>query len=330
MLSLAYPGLLLLLVLPWLTRRWLPDYQESRPALKVPFLDRLAEASGQTPGPGSALLSGHRGQKILLLIAWVLLVVALARPQWLEEPLVEERSLRDMLLLVDLSASMQATDFTDDAGRSMDRLTAVKQVLDSFLQQRQGDRIGLIFFGSAAFVQAPFSDDLETLRELLDEAQVGMAGPKTVIGDALGLALNLFETGDIEERVVILLTDGNDTGSVIPPEQAAIIAADQGVVVHVVGVGSDTIQGEQPLDERTLREIARVSGGQYFKAEDSQGLALVYQTLDELTPQKVESRSFRPKRELYHYPLAAVLLLLVAYHLVLALVYSARREYRET
>ncbi len=326
MLSLAYPLLLLLLPLPWLLRRWFPPYRETRSALRVPFLDRLADASGQTPSRGSALLSGHRGQQLLLLIVWSLLLLASARPQWLEEPLVEERSLRDMLLLVDLSASMQATDFTDDTGQSIDRLAAVKQVLDEFLQQRQGDRIGLVFFGSAAFVQAPFSDDTETLQELLDEARVGMAGPRTVIGDALGLALNLFETGEIEERVVILLTDGNDTGSVIPPEQAAKIAADQGVVVHVVGVGSTTVQGEQPLDERTLRAIAEVSEGQYFKAEDRQGLEAVYQTLDGLTPKKVESRSYRPRHELYHWPLALVLLVLLAYHSLLSLRYPLRRE----
>lgn len=331
MLSLAYPWLLLLLPLPWLPlpwllQRWLPDYREPRPSLRVPFLQRLAKASGRTPGLGSDLLTGHRGQRILLFLGWSLLILALARPQWLEEPLVEERSLRDLLLLVDLSGSMEARDFTNDKGQQIDRLAAVKQVLDDFLQRRQGDRIGLIFFGSAPFVQAPFSDDLETLQELLNEAQVGMAGPKTVIGDALGLALNLFESGNVEERVVILLTDGNDTGSLIPPKQAAQIAHDQGVVVHVVGVGSSDVAGEQPLDEAALKGIAEVSGGQYFKAEDRQGLAGIYQTLDQLTPKKVESRSYRPRRELYHWPLAVLLLALLGFHLGLALRHGLKQK----
>ncbi len=322
MLSLAYSWLLLLLPVPWLLQRFLPDYRESRPALKVPFLDRLAEASGQTPGQGSAVLKGHRGQRLLLLLAWCLLILALARPQWLEDPIVEERSLRDLLLLVDLSGSMEIQDFSDDQGRQVDRLTAVKQVLDGFLEQRQGDRIGLIFFGSAPFVQAPFSDDLETVRELLAEARVGMAGPKTVIGDALGLALNLFEQHEVEERVVMLLTDGNDTGSVIPPDQAARIAHDKGVVVHVVGMGSTDVEGEQPLDEAALKAIADVSNGSYFRAEDQQGLASVYQELDRLTPKKVEGRSYRPRRELYHWPLALVLILFVGFHLQLAVRYG--------
>jgi Ca-activated chloride channel family protein len=321
-LNLAYPWLLVLLPVPWLLQRWLPDYREARPALRVPFMDRLAAASGQTPGRGSTVLAGHTGQKLLLLVVWSLLIIALARPQWLEEPIVEERSLRDMLLLVDLSGSMEISDFIDEQGQQIDRLTAVKQVLSGFLEQRQGDRIGLIFFGSAPFVQAPFSDDLETLQTLLDEAIVGMAGPKTVIGDALGLALNLFEERDIEERVVILLTDGNDTGSVIPPDQAAQIAHDEGVIVHVVGVGSTTLEGEQPLDEKTLQAIASVSGGEYFKAEDQQGLESVYKTLDQLTPKKVEGRSYRPRSELYHWPLGGVMILFLGFHLLLAMRFS--------
>jgi Ca-activated chloride channel family protein len=321
-LNLAYPWLLVLLPVPWLLQRWLPDYREARPALRVPFMDRLAAASGQAPGRGSTVLTGHTGQKLLLLVVWSLLIIALARPQWLEEPIVEERSLRDMLLLVDLSGSMEITDFIDEQGQQIDRLTAVKQVLSGFLEQRQGDRIGLIFFGSAPFVQAPFSDDLDTLQALLDEAVVGMAGPKTVIGDALGLALNLFEERDIEERVVILLTDGNDTGSVIPPDQAAQIAHDEGVIVHVVGVGSTAVEGEQPLDEKTLQAIASVSGGEYFKAEDQQGLESVYKILDQLTPKKVEGRNYRPRRELYHWPLGGVIILFLGFHLLLALRFS--------
>ena len=125
MLSLAYPWLLVLLPAPWLLKRWLPDYQEAKPALRVPFMHRLAEASGQMPGPGSAVLAGHGGQKLLLFIVWSLLIVALARPQLLEEPIVEERSLRDMLLLVDLSGSMEIADFRDDQGNQIDRLSAV-------------------------------------------------------------------------------------------------------------------------------------------------------------------------------------------------------------
>ena len=130
--------------------------------------------------------------------------------------------MRDLMVAVDLSGSMEAQDFTDNEGNSVDRLTAVKQVLDEFFARRDGDRVGLILFGSAAFVQVPFTDDLDVVRELLNEAQIRMLGPKTMLGDAMGLAINLFERSEVDERVLVVLTDGNDTGSLVPPERAGV------------------------------------------------------------------------------------------------------------
>jgi Ca-activated chloride channel family protein len=157
-------------------------------------------------------------QRVFLWGVWVCLVLALARPQWLEAPISKTLPTRDLLLAVDLSGSMETQDFTDASGQRVDRLTAVKQVLDEFLARRQGDRVGLIFFGSAAFVQAPFTEDLEACRTLLGEAQVRMAGPKTVFGDAIGLAITVFaRAAGLQERVLIVLTDGNDTDSEVPP-----------------------------------------------------------------------------------------------------------------
>jgi Ca-activated chloride channel family protein len=218
-----------------------------------------------------------------------------------------------MLLAVDLSGSMETQDFQDADGNTVDRLTAVKQVLDEFLAQRQGDRVGLIFFGSAAFVQAPFTDDLEVCRELLDEAQVRMAGPQTAFGDALGLAINTFERSTVKERVLIALTDGNDTASQVPPAKAAQIAKDKGIVIHTVAVGDPTAAGEDALDEATLEQVASSTGGLYSHAGNRDELQAIYDRLDELETRKVETLSHRPRRDVYYWPLVAALLLSMGY-----------------
>jgi len=221
--------------------------------------------------------------------------------------------MRDLLVAVDLSGSMEAQDFTDKEGNTVDRLTAVKEVLDTFFARRDGDRVGLILFGSAAFVQVPFTDDLEVVRELLKEAQIRMLGPRTMLGDAMGLAINLFERSEVEERVLIVLTDGNDTGSLVPPERAAEIARDNGVVVYTVAIGDPAAIGEQALDEKTLENIATITGGAYFHANDRQELEDIYTRLDEVNPRQVETQSYRPLTDLFEWPLAVSMLLTLFY-----------------
>jgi Ca-activated chloride channel family protein len=240
-------------------------------------------------------------------------MVAITRPQWLGEPIIKELPMRDLLVAVDLSGSMEAQDFTDADGNSVDRLTAVKQVLDAFFARRDGDRVGLILFGSAAFTQVPFTDDLDVVRELLDEAQIRMLGPRTMLGDAMGLAINLFERSEVEERVLIVLTDGNDTGSLVPPERAAEIARDNGVVVYTIAIGDPAAVGEQALDEKTLESIASITGGDYFHANDRQELETIYAHLDEINPRQVETESYRPVTDLYDWPLAASMLMTLLY-----------------
>ena len=233
---------------------------------------------------------------------------ALARPQWLSDPIVRELPMRDLLVALDLSGSMDTRDFTDASGQVTDRLDAAQQVLDQFLSRRDGDRVGLVFFGSAAFVQAPFTEDLDVVRELLGEAQVRMLGPRTVLGDSIGVAIRLFEKSEVDERVMIVLTDGNDTGSLVPPVRAAEIARDNGVTVHTVAMGDPAAAGEQALDEETLRTVAETTGGGYFHAGDRVELEGVYRALDGLNPRQVESISYRPERELYFWPLGAAVL----------------------
>ena len=315
MLTIGHPWLLLVLPLPLLVAQLLPAYRQSRPALQVPFTPLLARLTGRQPGPGAAEVRAGVGYRVVSVLVWLALILALARPQWLEEPLVKEMPMRDLLLAVDLSGSMETEDFTDAQGKQVDRLTAVKQVLGDFLARRSDDRIGLIVFGSAAFVQAPFTDDVEVLRTLLDEVELRMAGPKTALGDAMGLALTLFERSEMDERVMIVLTDGNDTGSLVPPDRAAAIARDQGVTVYTVGVGDPQQVGEEKLDEATLRKVAETTGGRYFFAADRQALEQIYTELDKLTPRKVATISHRPQRELFHWPLGAAIGLTLLYPL---------------
>jgi Ca-activated chloride channel family protein len=309
MFTISYPWAFLLLPLPLLVYYLAPAYTEPRLAVRVPFMELLSRLSGRKAGEGSTGVSRTRLQKAQLIIAWLALVVALARPTWMDEPMVRELPMRDLLVALDLSGSMETRDFTDASGETSDRLTAARQVLDQFLSRREGDRVGLIFFGSAAFIQAPFTEDLDVVRELLDESQVRMLGPRTMLGDAIGVAIQLFERSEVEERVLIVLTDGNDTGSMVPPLRAAEIARDNGVTIYTIAMGDPAAAGEQALDEVTLKEVADTTGGEYFHADDREELDRIYQTLDQLNPKQVESLSYRPEHELYFWPLGFAILL---------------------
>lgn len=317
MLIFAHPWLFLLAPLPWLIRSLLPAHHERKAAVRVPFLQRLSRLADLQADGDVAIAKRPVSQWLVLILAWLLVLAASARPQWLEEPIVKELPMRDLLLAVDLSGSMEAQDFTDVDGNIVDRLTAVKQVLDAFLARRDGDRVGLILFGSAAFVQAPFTGDLEVVRELLDEAQIRMLGPRTMLGDAMGLAINLFERSEVDERVLIVLTDGNDTGSLVPPERAAEIARDNGMVVHTIAIGDPAAVGEQALDEKTLKNIAETTGGIYFHANDTEELEVIYAHLDEINPRQVETQSYRPLTDLYYWPLAGAIMLTLLYIMIL-------------
>ncbi len=309
MLILAHPWLLLLLPLPLLVGRILPPSESKRPALWAPWFQRVVNILNKENLQIREPISSKPLKRILLWISWCLVVVALARPQQLEEPISQIIPTRDLLLIVDLSGSMEANDFTKQDGERIDRLTAVKQVLDEFLQRREGDRVGLIVFGNAAFVQVPFTQDLDACRILLEETTVRMAGPRTVFGDAIGLGITLFERSEVDQRVIIALTDGNDTGSRVPPAEAAKIAKDNEVIVHVVGVGDPTTTGEEALDEEALQAVASTSDGRYFHANDREELESIYTEIDQLDTREVESVSYRPRTELYHWPLAAMLLI---------------------
>jgi Ca-activated chloride channel family protein len=306
--TLAFPWALALLPLPLLLRRWLPPAREvAGGALRVPFFAALMDVQRRH-------VRGARWPAWAGMVAWLLLVLAAARPQWVGEPVALPLSGRDLMLAVDISGSMHEQDMVI-GGRVVDRLTAVKAVAGDFIERREGDRVGLILFGQQAYLQTPLTFDRDTARTLLFEAAVGLAGRETAIGDAIGLAVKRLRDAKTDERVLILLTDGANTAGTIGPQKAAELAAQAGVRIHTIGVGGDPRSafgltlGRNPLDEATLQAIARATGGRYFRARDVDELQAIYAMLDELEPVESDQASFRPVDELYEWPLAAALLL---------------------
>jgi len=293
----AYPWLLVLLPLPWLLRMVLPPRPSDQIAVRVPFGERLTALLGR----GTATLPRNVVSRsiIVAIFTWVFIIIAIARPQWLEPPLIKEIPTRDLLLLVDLSGSMDQQDFLDAQGKQVNRLTAVQEVLGDFLRRRKGDRVGLIVFGDSPYLQAPFSTDLTLSERLLEECQVGMAGPRTALGDAIGLGVNLFDNSDAPTKTIIALTDGNDTKSQVPPVEAARVAAQRDIQIFTVAIGDPTTVGEDKLDEQALRDVAKVSGGSYYFAADRKSLEGIYDELDRLESHQVKTISHRPRRDLY-------------------------------
>jgi len=311
--QLDYPWLLLLLPLPWLAYRFLPAYNEARSAVRVPFFGAMSRAVGEAPGNAGS--RRNRWQLLLNALVWALILLAVSRPVYVEKPIERQQPVRDLMLAIDLSQSMETEDFANAQGEKINRLAAVKEVVQGFIDKRKDDRIGLIVFGSGAYPQAPLTLDHASLSLLLADTGIGMAGPNTAIGDAIGLSLKLLDKAHEQEKVLILLTDGNDTSSAITPDHAAEMAANKGVVIHTIGIGDPDASGEAKVNLQGLEQIANTTGGRFFRAEDRAALDQVYNTLDQLTPHQVKTLSHQPQRELFYWPLGAALLLLALYQL---------------
>jgi Ca-activated chloride channel family protein len=311
-LTLAWPWLLLLLPLPWLLRKFLPPAsQAGMQALKVPWFSMISSSrEGWVKKPSLAIAAG---------VVWFFLLLSAARPQWVGETESLPVTGRDLLLAVDISGSMDTQDMILN-GAAVNRLSVVKQVAGEFIQRRKGDRVGLVLFGSRAYLQTPLTFDTETTAILLDESEIGLAGRETAIGDAIGLAVKRLREDAASERVLILLTDGANTSGEVQPLQATEFAAREGLTIYTVGVGADEmlvqdffgarmVNPSADLDEETLEAIADRTGGAYFRARDAEALAQIYEILDELEPVESDQEIIRPVDELFFWPLSAAFLL---------------------
>ncbi len=302
--------LFILLPLPLLVRWWLkPVEREAGLALRVPFLDDFQQQGG-------VLLSrSWQGMLALVLatLAWLMLVTAAARPVWIGEAMTLPVAGRDLMMAVDLSGSMQEQDFILN-GQVVDRLIATKAVAGEFVRKRVGDRIGLVLFGDQAYLQAPLTFDRETVLQLLKESVIGLAGERTAIGDAIGLALKRLQNSPEKNRVLILMTDGANTAGSVSPLEAADMAASAGLKIYTVGIGSESdemrdmfgfqlLNPNADLDEKTLKSIAEKTGGQYFRARDTEEFQRIYAELDRLEPVEKATEHWRPQQELFRWPL---------------------------
>jgi len=298
----------ILLPLPVLIYFFAPAQQEQA-AISLPYLPQ----ENQATAPSNIL------HKVLAILLWLSLITASARPVWYGDPVENQPKHRDMMLVVDLSGSMETKDMAFE-GEYVDRLTSVKQVLSEFIAKRKGDRLGLVLFGDNAYLQTPLTLDRETISKQLNQTVLGLVGKKTAIGEGIGLATKTFIDSDAPQRVMILLSDGSNTTGVLEPTKAAEIAKKYNTTIYTVGIGAGEmvvqeffmarkVNTAKDLDEETLTNIAQITGGQYFRARNQQELQDIYQIIDELEPIANIKETWRPQMEWFSYPLTIALLL---------------------
>ncbi|MGI2170782.1 vWA domain-containing protein [Shewanella sp. MF05960] len=308
MLALYWPWLLLLLPLPLLIKQ-----------------TKTTDVGGHLHIPGIATTTTvththkNKQSRKRYWVMWTLLLLAIARPQWLGDPIELPSKGRDLMMAVDLSGSMQIEDMEIN-GQTVNRFTLIQHVLSDFIERRKGDRLGLILFADHAYLQAPLTQDRRSVATFLDDAQIGLVGKQTAIGEAIALAVKRFDQVDESNRVLILLTDGSNNAGNIEPEVAAQIAAKRNITIYTIGVGAEvlerrTIFGKErinpsmDLDETQLKKLAEMTNGYYFRARNSEELNSIYQQIDKLEPVSRDQLSYRPKSELFYWPLLLSLLI---------------------
>ena len=320
MIEWVWPLMFAALPLPWVLRRLWKPADSAGPALTVPDV-RLFQVHSGGPKQRAKTVAWAL---VLLWLIWALMVTAAARPRWTGAAVQLPTTGRDLMLAVDISGSMSQEDMVL-ADKSVNRLQVVKHVVNDFVERRSGDRVGLILFGTQAYLQAPLTFDRETVNRLLREAPVGIAGGKTAIGDAIALAVKRLRRRPAEERVLILLTDGASNVGQVTPAKAAELAAEHSIRIYTIGVGAESmrlpgifgnfgarvINPSADLDEETLRAIAERTGGAFYRARNTEELAQIYGLIDALEPVEQDAETIRPVAELFHWPLTAAFALLV-------------------
>jgi Ca-activated chloride channel family protein len=302
-----FPWVLAALPLPLVIWFFTKAKQPQLTAIRTPLFTNWNAIQQQSSNTNSKLML----QRLISFICWTCIVLACARPQWIDEPIELPTTGRDLLLSIDISGSMEEEDLKLN-GRNVNRLVVVKSIISEFIEKRKGDRLGLVLFGEKAYLQTPLTFDLKTVQFMLDETEIGLAGAsRTAIGDGIGLSIKRLRERPAENRVLILLTDGRNNSGELDPIEAAKLAQHAGIKVYTIGVGADkqtrrsllfgtqTFNPSAELDEETLKTVAKITGGQYFRAKSTQELAQIYDLLDTLEPVEDKPEIYRPVQEMY-------------------------------
>ncbi|QDH81357.1 VWA domain-containing protein [Echinicola soli] len=306
--EIAYPWMFWLLPLPVLLYIVLPPLRVKSPALQYPGFQKALDYTGDKPRQSALVKRRSILNWLILILGWILIIITLSSPQLVGEPQMKVKTSRNFLITADISFSMAQKDWEVN-GEKVRRWDAVKSLMHDFIEKRKGDRMGLVFFATHAYIQVPFTPDLVTVDQMLEEADVGMAGQMTHIGKAITKGIDMFDQDTIKTKVMLLLTDGVDAGTDVLPLDGADLAKKDSVIVYTIGIGNPGNSGSD-LDEKTLQQIAEMTGGRYFLAKDAEQLQQIYQEVDTLEPIEYEEEEHRPVTLLYAYPLAAAMMLI--------------------
>ena len=333
MTNVEYPWFLTLIILPlvvyWIIPRASPDKQL---ALKTPFFEQI---KSQLPIAGSSNFKRANYFKYLLTMIWALLIVSGTGLQWMGKPINLPQSGRDLMMAIDLSGSMAIEDMKKADGTTESRFDLVMRVANEFLDTRKGDRVGLILFGTKAYLQTPLSFDIPTVKKMLNDASIALPGPQTAIGDGIGLAIKKLMQYPSQSKALVLFTDGENNSGALQPLQAAEIAKQNGIKVYTIGLGGGQmviktafgqrlVNTSEDLDTHVLKQIADMTGGKFFRAQNSSDLKEVYKAIDKMEPVESDKTVVRPVTYLYPWTLGAALLL----SFILSAIWLQRRRVR--
>lgn len=317
MIQFAFPWALILLPFPFIIWATSKNKQPPLSPIKTPLF-----SAWQAMQVAQSNTKASRKNRILICLTWACLLLAAAKPQWIGESIELPASGRDLLISIDVSGSMQEEDLKLK-GQPVDRLKVVKSIISDFIQDRDGDRIGLVLFGENAYLQTPLTFDLTTVQYMLDETEIGLAGEaRTAIGDGIGLSVKRLRERPEQNRVLILLTDGRNNSGALDPIEAAKLAKHAGVKIYTIGIGADEVlrrslfgtrkvNPSAELDEKTLKQVAQITEGRYFRAKSTEDLAKIYDILDQLEPVEDKPETYRPVNELFYIPASLSLLFLL-------------------
>lgn len=306
--TLLTPWWLLLGILAPIVYIVCPAYRQSDAAVRASFFKKVLRATGKQAQKNSFVPKANKVQRFSLVLAWLLLVLCAAQPVLLGHKVVEKKSARDLMVALDMSKSMNKQDFPVGVDETSTRWQALQQLMVKFASGREGDRLGLIAFGTGAYLQVPFTDQSETWTQVVDGLETEIAGPATAIGDAIGLSIRAFEGSTASQKVLILVTDGSDTSSQLPPIEAAKVAKARGVKIYTIAMGNPKTQDDNAkVDVSTLQQVSALTEGKSYLAMDKSSLESVLSDINKIEQSQYQQTSYQPYTYLYPYILCALI-----------------------